>query len=68
MVLFPPLCLAVLSKMFSLEESHGTSPMGSHFYEVPRAIRPTGTGSRWWVPGTGEEAVGVRVKENGFLK
>lgn len=44
-----------------LKESHRTSPMGSHFYEVPRVIKPTGT------RGTGEgEAVGVKVKDGTF--
>lgn len=37
--------------------------MGSHFYEVPRVIKPIGTGGRRWVQGTGEgRLLGLRVK------
>lgn len=56
--------------LYSLKESHRrTSPLGSHFYEVPRVIKPIETGSRRrQVPGAGEGIglLGLDMKDGSF--
>lgn len=59
---------SVLSKKkYSLKESHRrTSPMGSHFYAVPRVIKSIETGSRRrQMPGAGEgiKLLGLDMKD-----